>query len=159
MPYRPPLYGMFLGHIFFCKYGGWGWSELFSVCIHHWCCQSPQFGVSRKGSPRSVPMFRFSRFLPICSDLRFLLSETPEKRSETCPKNVNPLSGHLKIFHRHFSNSFSPPKFCTTKTFFFLFVARICRGGHTKRCESNFVCLTEVLWWMRLSLSIWKNLL
>ena len=30
MPYRPPLYGIFWGHIF-CKYGGWGWSELFSV--------------------------------------------------------------------------------------------------------------------------------
>ena len=29
MPYGPPLYGIFLGHIF-CKYGGWGWSELFS---------------------------------------------------------------------------------------------------------------------------------
>ena len=30
MPYRPPLYGIFWGHIF-CKYGGWGWSELFST--------------------------------------------------------------------------------------------------------------------------------
>ena len=30
MPYRPPLYGIFLGHIF-CQYGGWGWSELFSL--------------------------------------------------------------------------------------------------------------------------------
>ena len=29
MPYGPPLYGIFWGHIF-CKYGGWGWSELFS---------------------------------------------------------------------------------------------------------------------------------
>ena len=29
MPYRPPLYGIFWGHMF-CKYGGWGWSELFS---------------------------------------------------------------------------------------------------------------------------------
>ena len=28
MPYRPPLYGIFWGHVF-CKYGGWGWSELF----------------------------------------------------------------------------------------------------------------------------------
>ena len=29
MPYRPPLYGIFWAHIF-CKYGGWGWSELCS---------------------------------------------------------------------------------------------------------------------------------
>ena len=29
MPYRPLLYGIVLEHIF-CKYGGWGWSELFS---------------------------------------------------------------------------------------------------------------------------------
>ena len=28
-PYGPPLYGTFWGHIF-CKYGGWGWSEIFS---------------------------------------------------------------------------------------------------------------------------------
>ena len=32
MPYGPPpLYGIFWAHIF-CKYGGWGWSELFSFC-------------------------------------------------------------------------------------------------------------------------------
>ena len=30
MPHRPPLYGIFWGHLF-CKYGGWGWSELFSI--------------------------------------------------------------------------------------------------------------------------------
>ena len=30
MPYGPPLYGIFWGHIF-CKYGGWGWSEWFST--------------------------------------------------------------------------------------------------------------------------------
>ena len=30
MPYGPPLYGIFWGHIF-CKYWGWGWSELFST--------------------------------------------------------------------------------------------------------------------------------
>ena len=29
MPYGPPSYGIFWGHIF-CKYGWWGWSELFS---------------------------------------------------------------------------------------------------------------------------------
>ena len=29
MPYRPPLYSIFWGHVF-CKYGGWGWSEIFS---------------------------------------------------------------------------------------------------------------------------------
>ena len=43
-----------------------------------------------------------------------------EKRSETRPKQKNnePLSGHLKIFHRHSSTnfkSFSPPKICTKK--------------------------------------------
>ena len=26
----PPLYGIYWGHIF-CKYGGWGWSELFFI--------------------------------------------------------------------------------------------------------------------------------
>ena len=44
MPDRPPLYDIFWGHIF-CKYGGWGWSELFSgvvtrllnLCFH---CES-----------------------------------------------------------------------------------------------------------------------
>ena len=30
MPYGPPLYDIFWGNIF-CKYGGWGWSELFSI--------------------------------------------------------------------------------------------------------------------------------
>ena len=30
MPYRLPLYGIFWAHIF-CKYGGWGWSDLFSL--------------------------------------------------------------------------------------------------------------------------------
>ena len=29
MPYGPPLYGIFWGHLFY-KYGGWGWSVLFS---------------------------------------------------------------------------------------------------------------------------------
>ena len=43
-----------------------------------------------------------------------------EKRSETWPKKFQPLSGPLKIFHRHFSKRLSPPKFA----------ARICRGGH-----------------------------
>ena len=37
----------------------------------------------------------------------------------------------LKIFHRHFSTnskSFSPPKICRSKSFFFS--ARLCRGSH-----------------------------
>ena len=29
-PYHPSFYGIFWGHSF-CLYGGWGWSELFSV--------------------------------------------------------------------------------------------------------------------------------
>ena len=36
-----------------------------------------------------------------------------EKRSETCPNRFQPVSGLLKISHRHFSKSFSPPKVCT----------------------------------------------
>ena len=40
MPYGPPppLYGTCWWHIFF-KYGGWGWSELFSTC--HSCVEHP----------------------------------------------------------------------------------------------------------------------
>ena len=30
MPQGPPLDGIFLGHMF-CKYPGWGWSELFAA--------------------------------------------------------------------------------------------------------------------------------
>ena len=41
-----------------------------------------------------------------------------EKRSETGPNIFQPVSGRLKIFHRHFSKSFSPPKICTQKRFF-----------------------------------------
>ena len=40
-----------------------------------------------------------------------------KKRSETWPKKVEPLSGRLKIFHRHFSKSFSPPQICRNKYF------------------------------------------
>ena len=43
-----------------------------------------------------------------------------EKRSEMWPNIWKPLSGRLKIFHRHFSKSFSPPKICTKKVFFFI---------------------------------------
>ena len=35
-----------------------------------------------------------------------------KERSETCPKNVKPLSRLLKSSHRHFSKSSSPPKIC-----------------------------------------------
>ena len=36
-----------------------------------------------------------------------------EKRSETSPKKcLKPLSGRLKVFHRHFSKSFSLLKIC-----------------------------------------------
>ena len=45
-----------------------------------------------------------------------------EKRSETRLKKRLPLSGRLKIFHRHFSTnfkSFSPPKIFTKKKVFF----------------------------------------
>ena len=41
-----------------------------------------------------------------------------EKRSETRPIILKPLSGRLKILHRHFSTnvkSFSPPQICTRK--------------------------------------------
>ena len=36
---------------------------------------------------------------------------------ETCPKYLKPLSRRLKMSHRHFFKSFSPPKICTM--FFF----------------------------------------
>ena len=59
--------------------------------------------------------------------------ETLEKR-EKDPKNdlkragnILALSGRLKIFHRHFSKSSSPPKICKKKSF----TARLCRGSHT----------------------------
>ena len=41
-------------------------------------------------------------------------------------KNIKPLSCRLKISHRHFSNSLSPPKICTT----IFLTRRICRHGH-----------------------------
>ena len=53
-----------------------------------------------------------------------------EKRSETCPKFLKPLSRRLKIAHRHFSKSFSPPKISTKK---FFFSARLCRASHPKK--------------------------
>ena len=63
--------------------------------------------------------------------------EKPEKkRSETCLNLFQPLSGRLKIFHRHFTThfkSFSPLKICkNNKTFFFHREALLCRGGHAK---------------------------
>ena len=54
-----------------------------------------------------------------------------EKRSETCPKNVKPLSRRLKMSHWHFSKSFSPPKICAKQIFFF-FSARLCRVATLK---------------------------
>ena len=41
------------------------------------------------------------------------------KRSETCLKNVKPLSRCLNISHRHFSKSFAPPKISTKEHVFF----------------------------------------
>ena len=41
-----------------------------------------------------------------------------DKRSEMCLKNFKPLSRRLKITHRHFSESFSPPKLRTKSVFF-----------------------------------------
>ena len=45
------------------------------------------------------------------------------KKNEKYPKNdakrdriFKPLSGRLKMFHRHFSKSFSPPKICSKKS-------------------------------------------
>ena len=40
-----------------------------------------------------------------------------EKRSETWPNNLKPLSGRLKISHWHFSKSFSPHKICKKEKF------------------------------------------
>ena len=37
MPYGPPLYGIFWGHIF-ANIGGWGWSELFFIAGHGEIC-------------------------------------------------------------------------------------------------------------------------
>ena len=41
------------------------------------------------------------------------------KKSKTCPKMFKSLLRCLKISHRHFSKSFSPPKICTKKKFLF----------------------------------------
>ena len=68
MPYGPPLYGIFLGHIF-GKYGGWGWSELcsqgpgeFALCLgdtgkreKEECLTSPvEECLFSRNSPRKV---------------------------------------------------------------------------------------------------------
>ena len=56
-----------------------------------------------------------------------------EKRSETRWNIFEPLSGRLKIFHRHFSTnfkSFSQPKICTKKSFFH---REALQGGATLR--------------------------
>ena len=45
-------------------------------------------------------------------------------------KIVKPLSGRLRISHRHFSKILSPPKICTKNMCFF--TARLCSGGHAK---------------------------
>ena len=41
-----------------------------------------------------------------------------EKRPETCPKNVKPLSRRLKISHRHFLKDFHSPKFAQREVVF-----------------------------------------
>ena len=55
-----------------------------------------------------------------------------EKRSETCPNKNSAPSYRLKLFHRHFSKSFSPPKVCTNRHFNY-FTTGVCRCGHAKK--------------------------
>ena len=74
-----------------------------------------------------------------------------EKRSETCPKNLKPLSRRLHISHRHASRCFSPPKICTNKN---LFTPRGCRDSHGKKIfGGNLSCNTLSF----LSLFFWKK--
>ena len=61
-------------------------------------------------------------------------SENSKKDPQNDPKNVKPFSCRLNISHRHFSNSFSPPKVCTKKLFF---TVRPCRGSHAKSNSST----------------------
>ena len=100
------------------------------------CCTEWQGnrGVGRlaRNLPRICP--EVARNSEIARNLLRIRSENgpdqpcAEPSTETWPKMLKPLSGRLKIFHRHFSKSFSPPKISKNSNIF----TAICRGGHTK---------------------------